>query len=86
MEGGDPVVDPIAAVAARMEAVAAPLDAGDGVRRFNELYLAVTREVARAEAEAAVFEDSPARADHDPRPPRRRCIADPPAALVPSCP
>jgi hypothetical protein len=40
------VVDPIDAVAARMEAIAAPLDAADGVARFNELYLAVTRAVA----------------------------------------
>src|SRR4051812_46575118 len=40
------VVDPIDAVAAHMEAIAAPLDAGDGVARFNELYEAVTRAVA----------------------------------------
>jgi len=40
----------IAAVITRMEAIAAPLDAGDGVRRFNELYLAVTIEVARQTA------------------------------------
>jgi hypothetical protein len=39
-------VDPIDAVAAHMEAIAAPLDPGDGVARFNELYLAVTRAVA----------------------------------------
>jgi hypothetical protein len=39
-------VDPIEAVAAHMEAIAAPLDASDGVARFNELYLAVTRAVA----------------------------------------
>jgi uncharacterized protein DUF5995 len=57
MEGGS-VVEPIAAVAARMEAVAAPLGPDDGVRRFNELYLAVTLEVARVEAETAVFEDA----------------------------
>jgi hypothetical protein len=40
------VVDPIDAVAARMEEIAAPLDVTDGVARFNELYLAVTRAVA----------------------------------------
>jgi hypothetical protein len=40
------VVDPIDAVAARMEEIAAPLDVSDGVARFNELYLAVTRAVA----------------------------------------
>ena len=57
MEAGDPVVDPIEAVAARMEAIAAPLDPDDGVRRFNELYLAVTVEVARVEAESSTFED-----------------------------
>jgi Family of unknown function (DUF5995) len=58
MEAGDGVVDPIEAVAARMEAVAAPLSPEDGVRRFNELYLAVTLEVARVEAEGAAFEDA----------------------------
>jgi len=40
----------IATVIARMEAIAAPLDPGDGVRRFNELYLAVTVEVAEQTA------------------------------------
>ena len=40
------VVDPIDAVASHMEAIAAPLDPSDGVARFNELYLAVTRAVA----------------------------------------
>jgi len=40
------VVDPIDAVAKRMEAIAAPLDPNDGVARFNELYLAVTHAVA----------------------------------------
>ena len=46
---GEPLAaaDPIAAVIARIEAIAAPLTPDDGVRRFNELYLAVTREVAR---------------------------------------
>jgi len=39
--------DPIAAVAAQMEAIAAPLPESDGVARFNELYLAVTRAVAK---------------------------------------
>jgi hypothetical protein len=43
--GGD--VDPIVAVAAHMEAIAAPLPESDGVARFNELYLAVTRAVAK---------------------------------------
>ncbi len=54
----DPTVDPIEAVAAHMEAVAAPLAPADGVRRFNELYLAVTRAVA-AESASAGFEDAP---------------------------
>jgi hypothetical protein len=40
-------VDPIVAVAARMEDIAAPLPESDGVARFNELYLAVTRAVAK---------------------------------------
>lgn len=53
MEG---IVDPIEAVAARMEQIAAPLGEDDGVRRFNELYLAVTRAVA-AESASATFED-----------------------------
>ena len=46
MEGSSNIVDPIEAVAARMDAIAAPLPENDGVRRFNELYLAVTRAVA----------------------------------------
>jgi hypothetical protein len=50
------VADPIAVVAARMEAIAAPLAVSDGVARFNELYLAVTRAVAR-ETAADTFED-----------------------------
>jgi len=58
MEGSSPVVDPIEAVAARMEQVAAPLDPDDGVRRFNELYLAVTRAVA-LESASTTFEDPP---------------------------
>jgi len=41
------VVDPIKAVESRMEAIAAPLAESDGVARFNELYLAVTRAVAQ---------------------------------------
>jgi hypothetical protein len=53
-----PVVDPIEAVAARMETIAAPLREDDGVRRFNELYLAVTRAVAQ-ESVTATFEDAP---------------------------
>jgi hypothetical protein len=38
-------VDPLAAVVARMEEVAGALRAADGVARFNDLYLAVTRTV-----------------------------------------
>ena len=56
MEGSAPIVDPIEAVAARMEQIAAPLDPDDGVRRFNELYLAVTRAVA-LESASTTFED-----------------------------
>ena len=41
-----------------MEQVAAPLDPDDGVRRFNELYLAVTRAVA-VESASTTFEDPP---------------------------
>ncbi len=52
------LVDPIKAVEARMEAIAAPLAENDGVARFNELYLAVTRAVAE-ETQAASYE-SPA--------------------------
>jgi len=48
--------DAIAAVVERMEAIAAPLDENDGVRRFNELYLAVTKAVAEKTA-ADAFED-----------------------------
>jgi hypothetical protein len=48
--------DPIKAVEARMEAIAAPLPADDGVARFNELYLAVTRAV-EAETRADSYED-----------------------------
>ena len=55
MEGS--IADPIETVAARMEAIAAPLAPDDGVRRFNELYLAVTRAVA-LESAAATFEDA----------------------------
>jgi hypothetical protein len=52
---GEPLAaaDPIAAVIARIEAIAAPLTPDDGVRRFNELYLAVTREVATQTAAGA---------------------------------
>ena len=53
----DPTADPILAVAARMEAIAAPLDESDGVARFNELYLAVTM---------AVFEETHADNYRDP--------------------
>jgi hypothetical protein len=55
--GSGSAADPIAAVVERMEAIAAPLDENDGVRRFNELYLAVTREVA-ANTAADTFEDA----------------------------
>jgi hypothetical protein len=47
VEAGAGNADAIAAVAARMEAIAAPLAPDDGVRRFNELYLTVTLAVAR---------------------------------------
>jgi hypothetical protein len=56
MNEPEPIADPIEAVAERMEAIAAPLAPDDGVRRFNELYLAVTRAVA-AESASATFED-----------------------------
>lgn len=56
MEASGSVVDPIEAVAARMESVGAPLAEDDGVRRFNELYLAVTPTVA-AESARQAFED-----------------------------
>lgn len=59
MGTADHFADPIKAVAARMQALAESLPPQDGVRRFNELYLAVTLEVARAEAESAAFEDAP---------------------------
>ncbi len=51
------VVDPIKGVESRMEAIAAPLDEDDGVARFNELYLAVTRAVAK-EAASEGYEDA----------------------------
>jgi hypothetical protein len=50
------VVDPITAVAARMEAIAAPLAESDGVARFNELYLAVTYAVSK-ETRADAYAD-----------------------------
>jgi hypothetical protein len=49
-----PDVDPIARVVHRMERIAAGLPTADGVARFNELYLAVTRAVL---AETGEFED-----------------------------
>jgi hypothetical protein len=52
----DRTAEAIEAVAARMEAIAAPLPESDGVARFNELYLAVTRAVAR-EVRADTYED-----------------------------
>ena len=57
MSDSAPIADPIEAVAARMETIAAPLKPDDGVRRFNELYLAVTRAVA-TESVTATFEDA----------------------------
>jgi hypothetical protein len=57
MADSAPIADPIEAVAARMEAIAAPLAEDDGVRRFNELYLAVTHAVAK-ESVTASFEDA----------------------------
>jgi hypothetical protein len=48
--------DPIDAVMARMEAIAAPLPEGDGVARFNELYHAVTHAVAE-QARADSYRD-----------------------------
>ena len=57
MEGSSNIVDPIEAVAARMDEIAAPLPENDGVRRFNELYLAVTRAVA-IESATATYEDA----------------------------
>lgn len=52
----EPVADPILAVITRMEAITAPLAEEDGVARFNELYLAVTRAVF-AETQADNYED-----------------------------
>jgi len=49
--------DPIAAIVARMESVAAELPVADGVSRFNHLYLEVTRSVDSA-AQTALFEDA----------------------------
>jgi hypothetical protein len=56
--GGQPgeIAAAIEAVAARMEAIGAALPESDGVARFNELYLAVTRAVAR-EVRADTYED-----------------------------
>jgi len=64
MQASAPDVDPIEAVAARMDSIAAPLAEDDGVRRFNELYLAVTRAVADAD-ENATFEGMNAHINHD---------------------
>jgi len=47
----------IADVIARMAGIEAALGPDDGVARFNDLYLAVTREVA-AEAERGTFEET----------------------------
>jgi hypothetical protein len=54
--GSAALADPIDAVMARMQAIAAPLAESDGVARFNELYHAVTRAVAE-EARADSYED-----------------------------
>jgi hypothetical protein len=43
--GGDSAVNPFDVIAARMELLAAPMSANDGIRSFNDLYLAVTRAV-----------------------------------------
>ncbi len=51
------LVDPIKAVEARMQKIAAPLAENDGVARFNELYLAVTSAVAQ-ETKADAYEDA----------------------------
>ena len=51
-----PGTDPIAEVVFRMEQISAGLPSADGVARFNELYLAVTRAVLR-ETDAGEFED-----------------------------
>jgi hypothetical protein len=48
-------VEPLEGVVRRMEKIAAGLDPADGVARFNDLYLAVTREVL-AETVAGEFE------------------------------
>jgi len=40
-----PAVNPFDAIAARMEMLAAPMSENDGIRSFNDLYLAVTRAV-----------------------------------------
>jgi hypothetical protein len=50
------LADPIKAVEARMQAIAAPLPADDGVARFNELYLAVTQAVVE-ETRADAYRD-----------------------------
>jgi hypothetical protein len=42
---GDSTVNPFEAIAARMESLSAPMSDNDGVRSFNDLYLAVTRAV-----------------------------------------
>lgn len=56
MDASGANVEAIEAVAARMDAIGAALAENDGVRRFNELYLAVTRAVA-AQSATAAFED-----------------------------
>jgi Family of unknown function (DUF5995) len=43
--GSDKAVNPFDAIAARMELLAAPMSENDGIRSFNDLYLAVTRAV-----------------------------------------
>jgi hypothetical protein len=49
-------VNPFIELRERMEAISAPMAPGDGVRSFNELYMAVTSAVG-AEFDDGVFED-----------------------------
>jgi uncharacterized protein DUF5995 len=53
---GSAPVNPFVELGERMEALSAPLAQDDGVRSFNELYLAVTKAVG-AEYDDGVFED-----------------------------
>jgi Family of unknown function (DUF5995) len=69
-----PVVDPIAGVVARMAEIADGLPAADGVARFNDLYLAVTRAVL-AESKAGEFDDAELLARRDERRLTDECLA-----------